>query len=185
MACNVRVEPDGDKSAGVFWKAFRRSPIVRGKISATYLRPVFLPIQATQQVLSHPVLILSLNFPEHLYVTTRLGASIISLPVAGFRPLRSDFTFTQNLPKPLIKTSSPDSRVFFMISSSVSIVSVAFFFVKPFCSATAWIISALVNVILLPLSWKVGRRDCRFSFLKFDTICQENNKVITHHCIRY
>ena len=41
-----------------------------------------------QEMVFNPF-ILSLNFPEHLKVTTRLGASIISSPVAGFRPLRS------------------------------------------------------------------------------------------------
>jgi hypothetical protein len=52
-------------------------------------------------------LILSLSFPEHLNVTTLLDASIMSSPVAGFRPLLSRFFLTQNLPKPLINTSSP------------------------------------------------------------------------------
>ncbi len=33
----------------------------------------------------------SLNLPEHLNVTVFLGASIMSLPVAGFLPLRSRF----------------------------------------------------------------------------------------------
>ena len=32
-------------------------------------------------------------------------------PVAGFRPFRSFFSFAQNLPKLLIRTSSPDSNV--------------------------------------------------------------------------
>jgi hypothetical protein len=55
-------------------------------------------------------LIFSRSFPEHLNVTTRLAGSINSSPVAGFRPFRSFFSFTQNLPKPETRTSSPDSR---------------------------------------------------------------------------
>ena len=55
------------------------------------------------------------NFPEHLKVTTFLGANIIFPPVAGFRPFRSIFSLTRNLPKPLIMTSSPDARVCFII----------------------------------------------------------------------
>ena len=49
-------------------------------------------------------LIISLNLPAHLNVTTRLGSRIISSPVAGFRPRRSFFSLTQNLPKPTDQT---------------------------------------------------------------------------------
>jgi hypothetical protein len=56
-------------------------------------------------------LILSLNCPEHLNVTTFLASSIISSPVAGFRPLLSRFFLTQNFPKPLTRTSSPDESL--------------------------------------------------------------------------
>jgi len=51
-------------------------------------------------------LIFSFNTPEHLNVTIRLASIIMSSPVWGFRPLRSFLSFTQNLPKPLIRTSS-------------------------------------------------------------------------------
>ena len=57
--------------------------------------------------------ILSLSCPEHLNVTTFLASSIISPPVAGFLPLLSRFALTQNLPKPLMRTSSPEARAGF------------------------------------------------------------------------
>jgi len=91
-------------------------------------------------------LILSLNFPEHLNVTTRLGASTISSPVAGFRPFRSRFSLTQNLPNPEFRTSSPDARVDLISSRIVSTVSVDFCRVNPFCSAMALIIWDFVRV---------------------------------------
>ena len=50
--------------------------------------------------------------------------------VAGFLPFRSAFCFTLNLPKPDINTSSPDSSFDLMISSRVSTVSLACFFVR-------------------------------------------------------
>ena len=74
-------------------------------------------------------LILSRNFREHLTVTTLLGSSIISLPVAGFLPFRCFFSFTQNFPKRLTSTSSPDSKFRLIISSRVSIKSKDRFFV--------------------------------------------------------
>ena len=75
------------------------------------------------------LLTLSLNCREHLKVTTLLGSSIISSPVEGFLPRRSCFVLTQNFPKRLTSTSSPDSKVCLMISSSVSISSNDWFFV--------------------------------------------------------
>ena len=69
-------------------------------------------------------LILSLNLPEHLKVTTFLGASIIVSPVAGFLPFRASFCLTQSLPKLEINTSSPDSSVRLMISSRDSTMTV-------------------------------------------------------------
>ena len=69
-------------------------------------------------------LILSLNLPEQLKVTTFLGFSIISSPVAGFRPFHAFFSFTQNLPNPLANTlSSSASREDLMISSRVPVIS--------------------------------------------------------------
>ena len=41
----------------------------------------------------------------------------------GFLPLRDFFSFTMNLPKPLIMRSSPDSKVCLMISKRDSIVA--------------------------------------------------------------
>jgi hypothetical protein len=48
--------------------------------------------------------------------------------VWGFLPLHSLFSLTQNLPKPLIRISSPDSRVCFIISRRVSMVVLDNFF---------------------------------------------------------
>ena len=63
-------------------------------------RPVYCPFT------------ISLNLPEHLKITTFLGSSIKSSPVAGFLPLRAFFFFTQNLPNPDTNPSSADVRVF-------------------------------------------------------------------------
>jgi len=90
---------------------------------------------------------LSLNFPEHLKVTTLLGLSIISSPVAGFLPLRSRFSLTHNLPNPLIRTSSPDARVDLIISRIVSTVSEDCFLVNPLASAMASIKLDFVRVM--------------------------------------
>jgi len=68
----------------------------------------------------------SFSFPDHLNVTTFLGAMIRSFPVAGFLPFCFFLFFTQNLPNPEINTSSPDSRDRLMSSSNISIVSGAF-----------------------------------------------------------
>jgi hypothetical protein len=46
-------------------------------------------------------------------VTIFLGLSIMLAPVIGSRPLRSFFVLTQNLPNPLIRTSSPEARLGF------------------------------------------------------------------------
>ena len=91
---------------------------------------------------------LSLNLPLHLKVTTRLGARIISSPVAGFLPLRSRLSLTQNLPNPLIRTSSPDARVDLINSRIVSTVSVDCFLVNPFWCAMASVIWDLVRVTM-------------------------------------
>jgi len=72
-------------------------------------------------------LIRSRSLPEHLKVTTRLAASGRISPVAGFRPFRSTLSLTQNFPKPLIKMSSPDTKVDFMISSRASVMSAVCF----------------------------------------------------------
>ena len=62
----------------------------------------------------------SLNRPEHLNVITFRERKVKSSPVAGFLPLRSRFSFTENFPKPEINRSSPDASVLFMISSNNS-----------------------------------------------------------------
>ena len=68
-------------------------------------------------------------------------------PVAGFRPRRSSLLFTQNLPKLVIRTSSPDMRVSFMIFKRDSVTWVALVLDKPQLLYRLSIISALVSVI--------------------------------------
>jgi hypothetical protein len=106
-------------------------------------------------VIFHTLLIFLRNFPEHLNVTTLRGLSIIESPVAGFLPFRSFLSFTQNLPNPLTRTSSPDARVDLMVSMSCSTTSLLFFWGNPSCWWTDSMMSALVSAILsVPL--KVG-----------------------------
>lgn len=62
------------------------------------------------------LLILSLKTGEHLKVTTLLDPNIISSPVAGFLPFRSLLFMTQNFPNPLMRTSSPFTSLFLIIS---------------------------------------------------------------------
>jgi hypothetical protein len=92
--------------------------------------------------------ILSLNLPEHLKVTTLLGARVISSPVAGFLTLRSRFSLTQNLPNPLIRTSSPDTSFDLIILMMISTVSVDFLRLNPFCSAMSSIKWDFVRAIV-------------------------------------
>jgi hypothetical protein len=67
------------------------------------------------------------KLPELLKLTTFRAGSILSSPVAGFLSRRSCFSFTENFPNPVIRTSSPDASVDFMISINFSTDSVAFF----------------------------------------------------------
>lgn len=97
-----------------------------------------------------PLLIFSRSFPEHLKVTTFLGSSVMSPPVAGFLAFRSAFCLTQNLPNPLIRTSSPDASVDLMISRRISTGSAALLRGNPLASAMASIIWTLVSDIFLP-----------------------------------
>ena len=91
-------------------------------------------------------LILSRNLPEHLKVTTLLSASIKSSPVWGFLPLRLLLSFTENFPNPVIKTSSPSSRVFLMIASRDSTTCVDLVLGRSTCLQMEFIIWALVSV---------------------------------------
>ena len=75
--------------------------------------------------------ILPFNKEQHLKMTTRLDPSIKSSPVWGFLPLRPFFSFTQNFPKPEISTSSPDSRVIFIVLRMDSIRSMDWVFEQP------------------------------------------------------
>ena len=89
----------------------------------------------------------SFSIPDHLNVTTFLGASSWSFPVAGFLPRRLAFCFTQNFPKPEIIKSSPDSSVDLMSSSKVSKASIDLNRVNPLATATASTTWALVSVL--------------------------------------
>ncbi len=66
--------------------------------------------------------------------------------MAGFRPFLSDFSLTQNFPKPEIRTSSPDSRVSFIMLRIVSTASLERFRGNPFSCWMASMRSVLVNV---------------------------------------
>lgn len=61
------------------------------------------------------------NTPEHLNVTTLRASSVRSFPVCGFLPFLGFFSIALNLPKPLMRTSFPDSRVDLMVSITVSV----------------------------------------------------------------
>jgi hypothetical protein len=88
-------------------------------IAETQKRPIH--IQHQKKSKTHLFqFIFFLRTDEHLKVTTLRDPKIMWLPVAGLRPLRSPLSFTQNLPNPLIKTSSPDSSVALTISTKVS-----------------------------------------------------------------
>ena len=76
-------------------------------------------------------LTLSLKTPEDMNTITFRGASIKSSPVTGFLPLRFPFSSTQNFPNPLIRRSSPPSRVFLRISRRESITWAERSWVKP------------------------------------------------------
>ena len=65
-------------------------------------------------------------------MTTLLASKYKSSPVAGVLPLRLLLFFTQNLPKPEMRMSSPDSSVFFISSKRFSITSEDCFLDKPF-----------------------------------------------------
>ncbi len=78
---------------------------------------------STLQKKSKPQLfpfIFFLRADEHLKATTLRDPNILWSPVAGLRPLRSRLSFTQNLPNPLIRTFSPLSSLFLIISSKDS-----------------------------------------------------------------
>ena len=95
--------------------------------------------------LFYPI-IFSLSFLELWNLTTFLGASIMSLPVAGFLPFRFAFFLTQNFPKLDMRTPSPVSRERLMSSSIISTVSKAFCWVYPLVPLTASTMRALVRV---------------------------------------
>lgn len=57
---------------------------------------------------------------------TFLGANIISPTVAGFVPRRSLFSFTQNFPKPLMRTPFPLDKVLLRILGKDSTMAVDF-----------------------------------------------------------
>jgi hypothetical protein len=90
-------------------------------------------VEEDEHYYAAPRLTLSRSFPEHLNVTTRLAGKMASSPVAGFRPLRAFFAFTQNLPNPLTNTSLPDSKLDLISSKRDSVISTDWFLGKPSC----------------------------------------------------
>ena len=89
----------------------------------------------------------SLSLEEHRKSTTRLASRTKPLPAWGFRPRLSVFSLTENLPKPVIKTCSQDSRVFFMVSRIDSISSMDWVFEQPQWLQMLSTMSALVRDI--------------------------------------
>jgi hypothetical protein len=110
---------------------------------------------------------------EHLKVTIFRAANIIGSPAGMFQTIRSFFSFTRNLPNPLIKTSSPDSRALLIISSRISIISKDRLFVYPICSATASTMSAFFRVMInAPLVVNIGQ----------PVVFSTNIKIISNIC---
>jgi hypothetical protein len=103
-------------------------PVQYGNLNK-YENPLYIQLYIWGRTCQLP-LIFSRNFPEHLNVTTRLADKMASSPVAGFRPFRSFFSFTQNLPKPETRTSSPDARDDLISSRRVSVISTGLIFGK-------------------------------------------------------
>ena len=93
--------------------------------------------------------ILFFNTGEHLKRTSLLDSSIISCPVWGFLPLRFPLSFTQNLPKPLIRTSSPFSSVSFMTSKRESISRAQLLFGR---SSLLWT-ESIRSILVRAISW--------------------------------
>jgi hypothetical protein len=90
--------------------------------------------------------ILFLRADEHLKVTTFRDRNVIRSPLAGLRPLRSRLSLTQNLPNPVIRTSSPDSRVDLTISTKDSTSSMDLSLEYPQWLRMLSIIRSLVRV---------------------------------------
>lgn len=95
---------------------------------------------------SSSLFIFSRSSRAHLKVTTFLGVIVMGSPVWRFLPRRSCFSRIENLPKPEIWTSSPDSRVCLITSKTVSTSSVDLHFARSVLVETAWVRSALVRV---------------------------------------
>ena len=98
------------------------SPCIRNRLSIQELS-CFRYVVVHRFPSIYLLFIRSLKFAEHLNVTTLLGDNIRSSPVAGLRSLRCFLFLTWNLPKPDIKTSSPDSRASLMISIRILTIS--------------------------------------------------------------
>jgi hypothetical protein len=102
---------DGDRNPGI--ESFTDSrPTLRleGDLAEAVFWPGASRFRVKEDEHAYPPFTFFRNFPNHLNVTTRRFSSIMSSPVAGFHPLRPFFSFTQNLPKPVTRTSLPDSR---------------------------------------------------------------------------
>jgi hypothetical protein len=92
---------------------------------------------------------------------------------------------TQNLPKPLTMTSSPDDRVDLMISSRVSTVSDALLRGNPLASAIASMMLAFVSVMAGAPFGKIDFKLHIFYELTFaGRLCQEIKYVIRFLLVR-
>ncbi len=74
------------------------------------------------------LLIFSLRTAEHLKRITFLASICKGFSVCGFLPVRVFFFLMVNFPNPVIKMSSPDSRVLLMISMRESRMTMDSFF---------------------------------------------------------
>lgn len=96
----------------VLWSFFNTiETFCPGLIRDFFCQPVILNLSIWQLFYSatyngYKSFNLSLNFLLQPKVTVFLPSSIISFPVAGFRPFLTAFSFTWNLPNPDIMTSS-------------------------------------------------------------------------------
>ena len=95
------------------------------------------------------LLILSFKTFEVLKVTTLLPLNKAPSPVCGFRPFLDLLSLTQNLPKPLIRTSSPDSSVCLITSrrNSTAKIDVCFWIWQ--FSKTEFVRWTLVSVTIV------------------------------------
>ena len=109
-------------------------------LHAHEIRPALLQIVEAEQGFIH----VTLKVPA-------LGDRMIGSPVWGFLPLLSPFSFTENFPKPLMRTSSPFSSGCLINSNRESTTLRECFLVYPTWLLMTFAMSALVSVIAGPI----------------------------------